>query len=274
MERSAELDPLAAGGVERLNARRESLATMPEWSVGSPAGTLLVLSDKGGIRVDPTRGRALHVTFGRQTDDVHVPVGTHDPGVSRLHGRLHWADQHWNLTNVGRTPIRMRESLFITPGELVRLPEGYSPLFVLSTSREHLLEVLVVGAGHLRAPAPGHPTTLPAQWALTVRERLVMVALGQAYLRFEAAPQPLSWRTLTDQLHELDPSAGWTPKRAEYVVARLRARLVHAGVPGLRREEIAAPIGNSLNHNLILELLKAGSIAPPDLALLDPLGAG
>jgi hypothetical protein len=40
-------------------------------------------------------------------------------------------------------------------------------------------------------------------------------------------------------------------------------------VPGLRREDgVAEPVGNTLNHNLILALLRSTTLLPADLHLL------
>ncbi len=106
-------------------------------------------------------------------------------------------------------------------------------------------------------------------WELLDRERLVLVALGQRYLRHEAYPQPLSWKNVEEELQRVRPEEGWTYKRAEHVVVAVRARLAKRGVAGLTRDEVGEPVGNVLNHNLILELLLSTTLVPPDLRLLD-----
>lgn len=40
-------------------------------------------------------------------------------------------------------------------------------------------------------------------------------------------------------------------------------------MPGLLEEEIPPPLGNTLNHNLIMALLVSATIGPSDLRLLD-----
>jgi hypothetical protein len=58
---------------------------------------------------------------------------------------------------------------------------------------------------------------------------------------------------------------GCAAKRVEHVIYRVRARLSRAGVPGLTREEVSNPVGNTLNHNLIQELLMTTTLVPMDL---------
>lgn len=41
------------------------------------------------------------------------------------------------------------------------------------------------------------------------------------------------------------------------------------GVEGLTREEVGEPVGNTLNHNLIMELLRSTTLVPSDLNLLE-----
>jgi hypothetical protein len=106
-------------------------------------------------------------------------------------------------------------------------------------------------------------------WQLSSREHLVLVVLGQRYLRHESFPQPLTWDTAADELAELQPEEGWTAKKAARAVAGVRERMVRLGAVGLTREEVGEPVGNSLNHNLIIELLVSATIVPPDLLLLE-----
>jgi len=51
----------------------------------------------------------------------------------------------------------------------------------------------------------------------------------------------------------------------------VRKRLSQAGVPGLPRDEGGDPVGNALNHNLLVELVSAAALVPPDLRILDDL---
>ncbi len=61
----------------------------------------------------------------------------------------------------------------------------------------------------------------------------------------------------------------WTIKRVEHMVAGVRARLSATGVTGLTRVEVGEPVGNTLQHNLICELVDSGTLIAADLELLD-----
>jgi hypothetical protein len=251
----------------RLAAGHDSLA------LGTPAaepGTMFALALAGGVQVRPRQGRT--IVFGRNRDEVHVCVGADDRRVSRRQGTLTRRDGHWWVSNTGRLPVRLPGSRLLFPGEEpVPLADGYSPLFLRgSHGREHLLEVFVTGPGG-QAPTPRHrdPTQPPRLWRLTPDERLALIVLGQRYLLHEARPAPLPWRQAADQLTLLQPGAGWTGKRVEHLVGAVRARLSAAGVPGLTRDEVGEPVGNTLNDNLLRELLESTTLVPPDLAVLD-----
>ncbi len=90
-----------------------------------------------------------------------------------------------------------------------------------------------------------------------------------AITRIPVSGQPLSWSNVEVELRRLRPGEGWTAKRAEHIVAAVRARLVKRDVAGLTRDEVGEPVGNALNSNLILELLLSTTLVPPDLRLLD-----
>jgi hypothetical protein len=234
--------------------------------------TIFVLSVGGGMSVGPKEGRTL--LFGRNRPDVHVCVGEDDPRVSREHGALEHRDGTWWIRNTGRLPVRLPGGrLLFAEEEPVPLGDGYTPVFVRGSSgREHLLEVFVTGADGGR-PAARHreATQQPVLWRLDDDERLVLVVLGQRYLLHEHRPQPLSWRQAADQLAEIQPAAGWTPKRVEHAVTAIRTRMSKGGVSGLTREEVGEPVGNALNDNLIRELVLSTTLVPPDLELLgDP----
>ena len=242
----------------------------------SARASVYVLSVAGGISVGPKEGRTL--VFGRNRPEVHVCVGEDDPRVSREHGRLVHRAGRWWIENTGRLPVRLPGGrLLFTAEEPVPLDEGYTPVFVRgSDEREHLLEVYVTGDDGGR-PAARHrdATQQPVLFRLDDDERLVLVVLGQRYLLHEHRPQPLSWRQAADQLAELRPDAGWTPKRVEHAVTAVRTRMSRNGVPGLTREEVGEPVGNALNDNLIRELVLSTTLVPPDLALLgEGYGAG
>jgi hypothetical protein len=252
---------LPVGGVGLLPAGAGSLA----WDLPPvPAGTLFVLSERGGIYVAPTN--RFTVIFGRNEPEVHVCVGAGDQRVSRQHGWLRHDGQSWIVRNTGQLPIRLPDSRLLLSGHQEPLPVAYTPLFIHS----HLLEVRVTDPTPARCVGTQFDDTtirLPI-WRLTERERLVLVALGQRYLRHEPYPQPLSWSIVAEELKELQPEAGWTAKSAEHVVAAVRGRLVKRGVTGLTGDWFDQPVGNTLKHNLILAMLLSTTLAPPDLQLL------
>ncbi|WP_031464289.1 FHA domain-containing protein [Sciscionella sediminilitoris] len=250
-------------GVDRTLA-----AGVPE----SAPGTLFALSLCGGLTMAPKDGRRLY--FGRNRPDVHICVGEDDRRVSRRHGQLDYAGTRWWLHNTGRLPIRLPGSVWLHPGgEPVPLGDGYAPLFLRGSSgREHLLELFVVGNLDQR-PRSKHAdlTQPPSIWRLSEKEKLAVVVLGQRYLYHEANPQPLAWRQAAAALADLQPGQGWTAKRVEHLVAGIRGRLARTGVTGLTREEVGEPVGNSLNHNLLTELVLSTTIVPGDLEALGAL---
>ena len=116
-------------------------------------------------------------------------------------------------------PVRLPGSRLLFRAESpIPLPTGYTPLFIRGArGREHLMELYVTGAnGQRPALRHGDPTVPPKTWQLKPDERLALVALGQRYLLHEEHPQPLSWRQTADLLAEVQPDAGWTPKRVEF----------------------------------------------------------
>jgi hypothetical protein len=241
---------------------------------GVPAavpGTIFAQSMGGGIEVRARERRT--IIFGRDRAEVHVCLGPDDRQVSRRHGRLVHRDGRWWVYNTGRLPIRLAGSrLLFTDEEPVPLADGYSPLFVHgSRKRVHLLEVYVAGdTGDRPAPRPDDVTQPPARWDLDATERLVLVVLGQRYLLHEARPVPLTWQQTATQLAEVQPEAGWSHKRVERLVEKVRLRLSAHGVPDLTRDEVPEPIGNTLNDNLLRELLLTTTLTPRDLVLIAP----
>jgi len=231
-------------------------------------GTLFVLGGNGGMRVAPDAGFA--VLFGRNDPEVHVSVGVGDPHVSRRHGSITREHGSWMLTNLGKLPIRLPDGHLVLHGDRVRLPVAYTPLFIAAPTQEHLLEVRITGTAR-----PGEPgerfeaeTRSRAVWPLTPIERLVLSCLARRYLRREPQAQPLTWAQVAEELTALRPAERWTWRRAAHIVANVRQRL-SATVPGVREEEIPPPVGNALNHNLIMELLVTTTLTTADLDLLD-----
>ncbi|MEU4672751.1 FHA domain-containing protein [Amycolatopsis sp. NPDC023774] len=230
-------------------------------------GTIFAPAVTGGVRMPPRDG--WEVLFGRNREDVHVCVGEDDRKASRRQGFLVRRRDTWWMCNTGRQPLRLPGSRLLFPEEEpVPLAEGCTAVFVRgSAEREPLLELYVSGADGRRPQSrPQDVTEPPRMWRLSPEERLVLVSLAQRYLLQQPYPQPMAWR----QLAELAPESRWTPKRVEHLVVAVRTRLARAGVAGLTREEVGEPVGNSLNDNLVKELLLSTSLVPPDLALLEP----
>ncbi|GAA2682922.1 MULTISPECIES: FHA domain-containing protein [Actinosynnema] len=236
-------------------------------------GVLHVLAAGGGAAFGPLEGRT--VLFGRGRPDVHVCLGEDDLRVSRAHGALTRRGDRWWISALGRLPLRLPGSrLLFRQDEPIPLRTGYTPLFVRgSHERLHLLEVHVQPTDGDRAPADHLGTTRPPRtWPLTAAEKRVVVVLAQRYLLHEPHPIPLSWRQVAEHLNELRPDEGWTHKKVERAVAEVRNRLSAHGVSGLTREEVGEPIGNTLNHNLIRELMESTTLVPPDLRALEQEG--
>ena len=258
----------------RPQALPPSTRRLAEGVPPAPPGTIFALTDNGGYAVPPVRF-ALH--FGRGIADVHVPVGVNDPFVSRLHGMFTCDGTRWAVRNIGRLPIQIPGEPMLLSGHESPVRPGYTPMLIGAPRRpSHLLEVHMVGWGAAGAPAGTETeTTPPEAHDLSGEERLVLVALAQRYLRGEPHPQPLSWKQVAADLNALGTvraGRAWTPKVAEHAVAAVRDRLARGRVPvpGITREEVGEPVGNMLNHNLIQALLRTATIAPDDLALVEP----
>ncbi|WP_433475142.1 hypothetical protein ACQPZP_41825 [Spirillospora sp. CA-142024] len=232
-------------------------------------GTLFVLGARGGMRVAPDAGFTL--VFGRQEDSVHVCVGPGDTHVSRRHGHITRENSRWILHNTGKLAIRFPGSRLVLRGQAAELPAaGYTPLFIVAPDQDHLFEVRIAsGAAPLGAGARNEaPTEERRPWRLEPSEHLVLVCLSQRYLRHDPDPQPLTWAQVADELGRLQPKAGWNQKKAARRVEKVRHQL-SGEVPGLLEHEVAPPIGNALNVNLIRNLLITGTITPDHLSLLD-----
>jgi hypothetical protein len=256
------------GGAGKVHVLPKGFGSLNRGLPPAEPGTLFVLGENGGMRVAPDAG--FTVLFGRNDPEVHVSVGVGDPHVSRCHGAI--AEEHgsWVLTNLGRLPIRLPAGHLVLHGDRTPLPVAYTPLFIVAPAREHLLEVRVSASArsnesHERFEAE---TRSRSVWPLTPAERLVLASLGQRYLRGEPQAQPLTWAQVAQELSARRPAERWTWRRAAHIVANVRQRL-STTVPGLREEEIQPPVGNALNHNLIMELLVSTTLTTSDLDLLD-----
>lgn len=256
-------------GVRFLDAEGPSLAA------GVPAsspGTLYVRTAAGGLVVDPNLG--FTVRFGRDTKNVHVPVGLGDRHVSREHGQLTREDGRWMLTNLGKLPLQLPGSTLLLSNGSIPVSPGYTPILVKHQhGRLHVIETFVVAL-----PAPGldpsetASTAFGQPYELGPDERLALIVLAQRYLRHETFAQPIGWAQAGEDMATVTGETSWTSKRVEKLIARVRKRLHEKhGVKGLTREEVGEPVGNALNHNLISELLLSATLVPPDLADIDLL---
>lgn len=257
---TAEFEP------QRLPASTRSLASgVPK----APRGTIFALAADGGYAVPPGE---FTLSFGRDKDDVHVPIGLNDAYVSRWHGIFKCHGHEWWLHNRGNLPIRLPGDGMLLCGNALLMEPGYTPLFIGSPKRRsHLLEIHVVGPPADIDGEQHSRTKAPDVYELNPVERLVLTALAQRYLRQERYPQPLSWKQVADELNLLPDGREWTSKAVAHVVALVRERLAAGAdpVPGLRREDgVAEPVGNTLNHNLIQVLLLSATLMPSDLFLL------
>lgn len=240
----------------------------------APPGTLFVQGAYGGMSVTPDAG--FDVLFGRNDPEVHVCVGPDDAHVSRKHGYITRDGTRWILTNIGGLPIRFPGAQLVLKGQWAELPVAYSPLFIVGPHREHLLEVRIAAGS---PPPPSTENTYQrateggARWKLYGDEKLVLVCLAQRYLRQEPQPQPLAWDAVAAELAGLQPDTAWNWRKAARTVDGVRKRLSDRRlgarrVRGLRAEEVPRPIGNALNHNLIMELLVSTTITPDDLGMI------
>jgi hypothetical protein len=236
----------------------------------APPGTIFALAADGGFAVPP-RKFTLH--FGRGKDDVHVPIGINDPYVSRLHGVLTCDGREWWIHNKGKLPIQLPGEAMLLSGHELLIEPGYTPLFIGSSKRRsHLLEIHIVGSRNSADHGEEYSRTkMPDIYDLNLVERLVLTALAQRYLRQERYPQPVSWSQVADDLNRVPSGRTFTPKIAAHIVGAVRERLAEADppIPGIRREDgVGEPVGNTLNHNLIQELLRTATLLPADLHLL------
>jgi hypothetical protein len=251
-----------------LSAGHDSLA----YGVGPAVpGTLFALSVHGGVTLRPKDGR--EILIGRNRPAVHVCIGEDDLAISRVHAAVECAGGVWRLRTLGRSAVRLPGGVLLVAGdEPAPLGAGYTPVFVRgSADREHLVELFVAGdTGRRPAARHAEETRGPRPWALSADERLVLVVLARRYLANETNSVPLTWGQTAELLGEIRPAGGWTAKRVEHAVVAVRTRLSRAGVAGLTRAEVGEPVGNTLNINLIRELISSATLIPPDLELLDP----
>lgn len=238
----------------------------------APPGTIFVHGPEGGYAVPPRRYTLL---FGRDREDVHVPVGVEDPTVSRRHGVFTCTgpDGDWWLRNTGKLPIELPDGALMLTGHTRAIEPGYTPLVInCSKRRSHLVEVRLIDEADRRprSTAKAETTDPETVYELSPQERLVLTALAKSYLEgHERYPQPVTWKD-TARLVNASPHATktWTQKSVANTAEDVRDRLRHRGVRGLLRDEVGTNVGATLSANLIRELLKTATLSAQDLELL------
>lgn len=242
----------------------------------APPGTIFVLGPEGGYAVPARRYTLL---FGRDREDVHVPVGVNDPTVSRRHGvfTCTGSDGGWWLTNTGHLPIELPNGSLMLTGHRRFIEPGYTPLVINSSKqRSHLVEVRLVDDDdqHPRSTTKEETIDPETVYELSPQERLVLTALARRYLEgAEAFPLPLTWED-TAQTANASPftTKVWNFRTVANTVEEVRERLHRRGVRGLMRDEVGEPVGSTLSVNLIRELVKTVTLSAQDLELLDDEG--
>jgi hypothetical protein len=240
----------------------------------APTGTIFVIGPEGGYGVPPCRFTLL---FGRNREDVHVPLGVDDPAVSRYHGEFTCAGpgEGWWLKNTGDLPIELPGDALLLTGQSRAVEPGYTPLTINRTGqRPHLLEVRLIKDVDRRPRATTNAdTVIPAAvYALSEQERLVLAALAKSYLEgHELYPQPMTWQETAD-IANASPYATkkWGPRSVANTVEEIRSRLHRRGVRGLFRDQVGTNVGATLSINLIRELLGTATLGKQDLDLLGP----
>ncbi|MFF5717184.1 hypothetical protein [Streptomyces buecherae] len=255
----------------KVSVLPQDIGSLSRTAPAARPGTLFVLGTNGGMSVAPDADFPL--MFGRDMPDVHVCVGAADRRVSRRQGLITREASRWVLRNTGKLPIRFPGSRLVLGGDTAELSPGYTPLFIVSTRQEHLLEVRVTASAPRGGASPascGADTYDGDAHELSPDERLVLTCLGQRYLRADPHPQPLTWSQVAFEVGALRPDERWTAKRAAHIVTLVRQRLSREyAVAGLLEEEIPPPVGNALNHNLINNLLVTTTLTRADLHELD-----
>jgi hypothetical protein len=238
----------------------------------APTGTILVVGPEGGYAVPPCRYTLL---FGRDRENVHVPVGVDDPTVSRRHGVLTCPGpgSGWWLRNKGNLPIELPDGVLLLASHWRAVAPGYTPLVINSSrQRSHLVEVRIIGkpGRHPRSTTKAETADPETVYELSAPERLVLTALARRYLEgHDDYPLPLTWEE-TARVANGSPYATriWTDRKVAHTVEDVRQRLHLMGVGGIICEEVGQPVASTLSVNLIRELLKTATLGSQDLVLL------
>lgn len=238
----------------------------------APPGTIFVLGPERGYAVPARRYTLL---FGRDREDVHVPVGADDPTVSRRHGLFTCTgpDGDWWLRNIGKLPIELPDGALMLSGHQRVIEPGYTPLVINSSKqRSHLVEVRLIDELDRRPRSTTKAETADPEtvYELSPQERLVLTALARRYLEGDDGyPLPLTWEDTARVVNASPHSTKtWSFRSVANTVEDVRERLHRRGVRGLMRDEVGVNVGATLSANLIRELLKTATLSAQDLELL------
>jgi hypothetical protein len=240
-----------------------------------PKGTVFALSAHLGWAVPP---RPFELLFGRDEDNVNIPLGVKDHRISRCHGRLICHGSEWTMRNEGRLPMLFPGDTMLLTGQERLIDDAYTPVYIGNRRDEvHFLEVRIIGGKRPDGEAtPADETAVPVVHRLSPTERLVIASLAQRYLRGLPHPQPVAWKRVAEDMDRLpgQKDRQWSERMAARVVAGVRERLSAPGykhrVYGLRRSEVfGEPLGNALNDNLIRALLQSTTLTPGDIEPFD-----
>lgn len=240
-----------------------------------PLGTVFALSSHLGWAVPP---RPFELTFGRDEENVNIPLGVGDRRISRCQGRLMCHGNEWTIRNEGRLPMLFPGDALLLQGQERLVEDAYTPVYIGNPRDEvHFLEVRVIGGRRPDGEAtPEDETAVPVVHKLSRVERLVIASLAQRYLRGVAYPQPVSWKRVAEDMDRLPgpKDREWNERTTARVVATVRERLsapdYRHRVYGLRRSEVfGEPLGNALNDNLIRALLQSTTLTPGDIEPFD-----
>jgi hypothetical protein len=225
--------------------------------------------ETAGRKIELAPGDEL--TFGRDRT-CDVSLDTSDVGISRVAGRIGHEDHAWAVVNLSRKRALhvVDQSGFAVPlpvataaGPASRRLVDQQVLTILIAG-ERSTHALILKLPKQPAPAPSvappvDPVSTRSQAPkLTDRQREVLVALAQGYLRRypDYDPRPLTYQQVADQL-------GLTKRQVMKRVERVRDELVAAHVPGLEGEIDA-------RRPLCEWLLATRIITPSDLDWLQP----
>jgi hypothetical protein len=240
----------------------------------APTGTVFALGEETGWAVPP---RPFELLFGRDQDNVNIPLGVKDKRVSRLHGRLVCHGSEWTMRNEGRLPMLLPGGALLLTGQERLIEHSYTPVYIGDLAEAvHCLEIRLIGGKRTADDgAADDETAVPGRHGLSEVEKAVLTSLAQRYLRGLPRAQPVAWRQVADDMRRtgLAGERNWNEGTVARVVAGVRERLSHPEyrprVAGLRRDEVfGEPLGNALNDNLIRALLQSTTLVPEDLGLL------